>query len=297
MKRSFSILFFLSFLIIGSKLSAQTIFSISHSSTCAGSAVEFNSNVFEMAPFPNQVSWNFGDPASGLLNTANGILQPTHIYNTPGTYVVTLHVVDGGAGTIDLTDTIVIVLPVPYNFGPDVFLCGDTGTYILNAPIVPNALYEWNDDTATLGPILAVKESGTYTVKINGCAVTDTIGVFFTRIPNLDLGRDHLMCQGEQITLNASSENATYQWLRNGTDLNFNQSQLPVTAPGGQYVVNINVMGCGLYSDTVNINFSSYAAPAFNLGPDTLLCPREILHYQQMFREPVLIHGAVRDLI
>ncbi|MBL0181257.1 MAG: gliding motility-associated C-terminal domain-containing protein [Chitinophagaceae bacterium] len=211
-----------------------------------------------------------------MLNTANGILQPTHIYNTPGTYVVTLHVVDGGAGTIDLTDTIVIVLPVPYNFGPDVFLCGDTGTYILNAPIVPNALYEWNDDTATLGPILAVKESGTYTVKINGCAVTDTIGVFFTRIPNLDLGRDHLMCQGEQITLNASSENATYQWLRNGTDLNFNQSQLPVTAPGGQYVVNINVMGCGLYSDTVNINFSSYAAPAFNLGPDTLLCPREI---------------------
>ena len=276
MKRSFSILFFLYFLIGGGELSAQTVFSVSHSSTCAGSVVEFSSNVFEMAPFPSQVNWNFGDPASGLLNTANGILQPTHIYNTAGTYVVTLHVVDGGAGTIDLTDTIIIVLPVSYNFGPDVFLCGDTGTYILNAPIVPNAIYEWNDDTATLGPILEVKESGTYTVKINGCAVTDTIGVFFTRTPNLDLGRDHLMCQGEQITLNASSENATYQWLLNGTDLNFDQSQLPVMAPGGQYIVNADVKGCGLYSDTVNINFSSYAAPSFNLGPDTLLCPREI---------------------
>jgi gliding motility-associated-like protein len=275
MKHFISILFFC-LAIGGSSSSAQTMFSITHSSTCAGTVVEFNSNVFETAPFPNQVNWNFGDPGSGILNTANGILQPTHIFNAPGIYIITLHVEDGGAGTIDLTDTLSIVLPVVHNFGPDVFLCGDTGTYILNAPIVPNAMYEWNDDTTTIGSILYVKESGTYTVKINGCAVTDTIGVFFTSEPNLDLGMNHLMCQGEQITLNASSENSTYQWLLNGVDLNFNQSQLPVTAPGGQYVVNVNVMGCGLYSDTVYINFSSYAAPAFDLGPDTLLCPREI---------------------
>lgn len=276
MKRFFSILFFLLSAAVANRLLAQTMFSITHSTTCAGTVVEFNSNVFEAAPFPNQVNWNFGDPGSGILNTANGILQPTHIYNTPGIYVVTLHVEDGGAGTIDLTDTLSIVVPVVHNFGPDVFLCGDTGTHILNAPIVANAQYEWNDDTATTGPVLAVKESGTYTVKINGCAVTDTIGVFFTREPNPDLGRDHLMCQGEQITLNAASENSTYQWLLNGVNLNFNQSQLPVTAPGGQYIVNINAMGCGSYSDTVNINFNNYAAPAFDLGPDTLLCPREV---------------------
>lgn len=276
MKKIFSILFFLWLIHAGQKLQAQTMFIITHSTTCAGTVVEFNSNVFEMAPFPNQVNWNFGDPASGILNTANGILQPTHTYTLPGTYIVTLHVVDGGAGTIDLADTITIVTPVVHNFGPDVFLCGDTGTYILNAPVVPNALYEWNDDTTTIGPVLSVRESGTYTVKINGCAVTDTIGVFFTREPRLDLGRNHLMCQGEQLTLNAASENSTYQWFLNGVNLNVNQAQLPVIAPGGQYVVQVNAMGCGSYSDTVTINFSSYAAPVFNLGPDTLLCPREI---------------------
>lgn len=276
MKRLLYILTLMISSFVAENIQAQTLFSISYSSTCAGAAVSFNSNVFEAAPFPDSIKWNFGDPASGLLNTASGIQEPTHIYNSPGTYIITLHVVDGGAGTIDLTDTVNFVLPVAYNFGPDVFLCGDTGTYILNAPVVPNALYEWNDDTATLGPVLAVRVSGTYTVTINGCAVTDTIGVFFTEEPNLDLGRDHLMCAGEQLTLNASSENATYQWLLNGTDLNFSQSQLPVTAPGGEYIVNVNVAGCGAYSDTVNINFSSYAAPPFNLGPDTLLCPREI---------------------
>jgi PKD repeat protein len=162
MKRFLFTIFFCSSFFIAERVAAQIAYAIQHSSSCAGSAVSFNSTVFETAQFPSAILWNFGDPASGLLNTAKDIQQPSHIYTTPGTYIVSLHVVDGGAGTIDLTDTITFVLPVTYNFGPDVFLCGDTGTYILNAPVVPNALYEWNDDTATIGPILAVKKSGTY---------------------------------------------------------------------------------------------------------------------------------------
>ena len=141
---------------------------------------------------------------------------------------------------------------------------------------MPNAKYEWNDDTVTIGPILEVKKSGAYTVKINGCEVTDTIGVFFTREPKLDLGKDHVLCQGEQLTLDASSENAVYQWRLNGTVTSFTQSQIPVIAPGGQYIVDISVAGCGAYSDTVNINFANFPAPPFKLGPDTLLCPKEI---------------------
>jgi gliding motility-associated-like protein len=278
MKRFFKILFFFCSIIVAEKSIAQMPFAIQHSSTCAGTSVIFNSTAFETAQFPDTIIWKFGDAASGLLNTAKDIQQANHIYNIPGTYIVSLHVVDPGAGTIDLTDTITFVLPVVYNFGPDVFLCGDTGTYILNAPLVANALYEWNDDTLTKGRVLAVKESGAYTVKINGCQVTDTIGVFFTKEPKLDLGKDHIMCQGEQISLNATSENATYQWLLNGLVLPQTQSQLAVTAPGGRYIVKINVAGCGAYSDTVNINFSNYAAPPFNLGPDTLLCPKEIFN-------------------
>jgi gliding motility-associated-like protein len=276
MKPFIRILIYILLSVAAEKAIAQMNYTISYSSTCVGSPVSFNSNVFETAPFPNQVLWNFGDPASGPLNTANGIQQPTHIYTTPGSYIVTLRVVDPGAGTINLTDTIIFTTPVAHNFGPDIYLCGDTGTYILNAPVVPGALYEWNDDTATKGPVLTVRETGTYTVKINGCAVTDTIGIFFTMEPNLDLGRNHFMCQGERITLDASSENATYQWYLDGTLLPSTQSQLPVVAPGGQYIARVDVAGCGVYSDTVYIQFSPVAAPPFNLGPDTLLCPREV---------------------
>ncbi len=259
-------------------ITAQVNYTIKTNTTCAGSVLIFNSNVFETAQFPDTMRWNFGDAASGFLNTANGIQESTHIYNLPGTYVVTLHVQDNGAGIIDITDTLTVVFPVTYNFGPDVFLCGDTGTHILHAPIIAGAKYEWNDDTLTRDTVLAVKESGAYTVKINGCPVTDTVGVFFTPIPNLDLGRNHVLCQGEQLSLNATSENAAYQWYLNGALLPSTQSQLPVVAPGGQYIARIDVAGCGIYSDTVNISFSNTAAPAFNLGPDTLLCPKEIFN-------------------
>jgi gliding motility-associated-like protein len=278
MKRYFFILFLYFSILNIEKAIAQITYTIGHSSTCAVSPISFTSTVFETAQFPTSIIWNFGDTASGLLNTATGIKQATHIYNAPGTYIITLHVVDGAAGTIDLTDTIVTVFPVVHNFGPDVFLCGDTGTYIINAPILPGAIYEWNDDSLTKGPVLAVKKSGTYTVKIDGCFISDTIGIFFTRTPNLYLGADHVLCQGEQLTLSAANENATYQWRLNGTVLSNVQSQLQVTAPGGQYIVDINVAGCGAASDTVNINFSTYAAPLFNLGPDTLLCPNEIFN-------------------
>jgi gliding motility-associated-like protein len=276
MKKIFTIITFIT--LFCSSATAQVTYTVQTNSTCAGSAVIFNSNVFETAQFPDTIRWNFGDTASGLLNTANAIQQPVHIYNTPGTYIITVHVHDVGAGTINITDTISIVAPVAYNFGPDVFLCGDTSRFVLYAPVIPGAKYEWNDDTLTKDTVLTVRKSGTYTVKINGCPVTDTIGVYFTPIPNVDLGRDHILCAGEQLTLNAVSENAFYQWYLNGILLPNTQAQLPVTTPGGQYVARVNAAGCGIYSDTVNITFSATAAPAFNLGPDTLLCPKEIFY-------------------
>jgi gliding motility-associated-like protein len=262
-------------MLVCTNASAQYV--INHSSTCAAKPIIFNSTVFETAPFPDSAKWNFGDPASGIYNTANGIQEPIHIFNNPGTYYVQLRVVDPGLGTVVITDTIIIVNQVTHNFGPDVFLCGDTSTYQLTAPVIAGAAYMWNDDSSTIGPMLTVTESGTYTVLINGCAVSDTVGVFFSKIPQLDLGRNHTLCSGEKLTLTAASENASYTWYLNGVQLPETTEQIAVAAPGGTYVAALDVPGCGNYRDTVAIGFSNYAAPPFSLGPDTLLCPKEIL--------------------
>jgi gliding motility-associated-like protein len=248
--------------------------SITYNSTCVNYKIAFNSSVFDRIDFPQKVSWNFGDPASGFYNTA-GIKTPTHLYSSPGDYPVSLLVVTAG-DTIRLLDTIHVINPVNYNFGPDIYLCekGDTS---LNAPVVPGAVYQWNDDSLTSTPVLKINKTGVYTVKINGCAVTDSIGIFFSNLPQIKLGDDHVMCAGDTLTLNAATQNGNYTWILNGTVITgATEGQLLTQAPGGQYIATVSVPGCGTFKDTANITYSTFAAPPFSLGPDTLLCPKEI---------------------
>lgn len=251
--------------------------SISYNSTCSNTLISFASSVFDFdrAPSPSKIIWNFGDPASGIYNTA-GIKSPTHSFAATGQYYISLTVINTVADTIRVYDTLNIVNPMNYDFSPDIFLCEQQDT-LISAPIVPGATYAWSDDNHTTTDTLRVKESGVYTVSINGCAVTDSIGVFISNRPQINLGNNHVLCDGENLTLDATTQNGQYTWFLNGTQLNNDQSQQPVIAPGGEYSVIVNVPGCGVYGDTVNITFSQPPAPPFTLGPDTLLCPKQVI--------------------
>jgi gliding motility-associated-like protein len=245
---------------------------ISYSSTCVNSTVSLGSPLFDSIAFPASVSWNFGDPASGIYNTA-ATQQPHHIFSTPGKYPILLTVVNAG-DTIILKDTLNMVTPMAYNFGPDIYLCGGQDTVIV-APIVPGAIYTWNDDSTTHSDTLRVTLSGVYTVSINGCGVSDSVGVFISAKPAIELGMNHVLCSGENIELNASTQNGHYTWILNNDTLAYRQSQLPVQPPGGLYQSVVTVPGCGVYKDTVRITFAKPDAPPFYLGPDTLLCPKQ----------------------
>jgi gliding motility-associated-like protein len=247
---------------------------INCTSTCIGTTISFGSPVFDSIFFPSSVKWHFDDPSSGYYESSTA-KQPRHLYATGGTYLVTLTVVNNGTDTIRIQRSVTIVAPTAYNFGPDIFLCagGDT---TLRAPVVPGAAYLWNDDSATISPTLRVTKTGVYTVSINGCGVSDSIGVFFSDTPRLDLGQDHIMCDSANLMLNAASQNGQYTWILNGSILPFTGDQLITHYPGGKYIAIVDVPGCGIYRDTVNITYASPIAPAFSLGPDTLLCPKEI---------------------
>jgi gliding motility-associated-like protein len=248
--------------------------SITYNSTCVNYKIAFDASVFDRIDFPDKVTWNFGDPASGFYNTA-GIKTPSHLYASPGNYPVSLVVVTAG-DTIRLADTIHVIAPTPYNFGPDIYLCqkGDTS---ISAPNIPGAVYQWNDDSLSTTQVLKITKTGVYTVKIDGCAVTDSIGIFFSNLPKIKLGDDHVMCAGEIVTLNAATQNGNYTWELNGVVIpGETKGQLLTLAPGGEYTAIVTVPGCGTFRDTANITYLTYAAPPFSLGPDTLLCPKEI---------------------
>jgi N-acetylneuraminic acid mutarotase len=64
----------------------------------AGTTVAFNDLLTHYGNFPFSTianpTWDFGDPSSGAVNTSSGYHTVTHVYNTPGTYTVTLRFVD-----------------------------------------------------------------------------------------------------------------------------------------------------------------------------------------------------------
>jgi len=248
--------------------------SITYSSTCSNFNIQFNSSIFNTNQFPDSIKWDFGDFSSGFYNNAS-IQNPLHSYSSPGIYNIILTVSNNG-NSVMLNGSITIVNPIAYNFGPDLYLCNSADT-TLYGPVIANAAYQWNDDSLTKTSFLKITQTGIYTVMINGCAVTDSIGVYYSDTPQIKLGDYHILCVGEILTLNAASQNGVYVWKLNGNILpNDTLAQLTTAAPGGQYIAMVSVPGCGIYSDTVNITFSSLPAPAFSLGPDTLLCPNEI---------------------
>lgn len=246
---------------------------INYTTTCVGATVTFGSPVFDSIFFPSSVKWHFGDPSPGYYDSSTA-KAPKHVYATPGSYNVTL-TVKNGTDIIQMQKTLKIVTPMAYSFGPDIFLCAGKDT-VLTAPPVAGAAYLWNDDSATTTPTLQVSKAGVYTVSIDGCGINDSLGVFFSDTLRLDLGKDHIMCDSANLLLNAASQNGQYTWSLNGAVLPVTEGQLLTHYPGGNYEVVVDVPGCGTYRDAVSVTYASPVEPSFNLGPDTLLCPKEV---------------------
>lgn len=247
---------------------------ISYSSTCVNSQIVFVSPVTGELYQP-YIKWYFNDPSSGY-NDSSAAAQPLHIFAATGSYPIELVVWTAATDTVKIFDTINVVKPMNYNFGPDIYVCGKLPDTLLQGPVVPGATYTWNDADTTHTDTVRIKVSGIYTVAINGCGVTDSIGVFASDTPNIDLGKDHVMCDSANLQLLAASQNARYTWLLNGTAMPDTGNQVITHYPGGTYIVVATVPGCGVYSDTVSITYAQPLRPGFSLGPDTLLCPKQI---------------------
>ena len=255
---------------------ARGVDTISYSSTCVNSTILFASPLLDTFFKPDYVKWHFSDPASGF-NDSSGADKPRHVFATPGVYPIELDVWYKNSDTIKIRDTVTIVTPMNFSFGPDIYVCGKTPDTLIRGPVVPGATYKWNDVDTTFTDTIRITTSGVFTVAVNGCGVSDSIGIYASDTPRIDLGKDHIMCDSANLQLNAASQNGTYTWYLNGAVLpGANDGQIMTHAPGGVYIAEVSVPGCGVFRDTASITYSQPLAPPFDLGPDTLLCPKQI---------------------
>lgn len=184
--------------------------------------------------------------------------NPTLLVTQQNTYWV-----DVTANGCKSSDTIMVYYEPPpiVNLGSDTSLC-EGSSLTLNAT-TPNATYIWNDNSTNA--TLTVTQSGQYSVSVNvnGCSTTDAINVIFKSAPHVDLGPDTTFCIGEEMVLDATIPNATYNWQNNSTNSTFTVTQ------AGLYWVQVTANGCQA-SDTVIVQYAN--PPIVNLGEDTTLC-------------------------
>ncbi len=226
----------------------------------------------------NTNSWNFGDPASGPLNSS-ALINPVHKYSTVGPYSIKL-ITTSAAGCVDsVTKVQNTIYPQPKAaFTAPTEVCYRTdvsmqdGTNGFTHPVVK---WEWrfiNASNVVVGtstlqnPVFNFPSPGTYTIRhwafTNQNCVSDTIEkkIIVNALPVADFSVSNPLCEKNQVTftnLSTSDSGTVVRWnwnLGDGTTSNLNSGSPfnHVYTNWGTYVVRLLVESSrGCKSDTM----------------------------------------------
>ncbi|MCB0807204.1 MAG: gliding motility-associated C-terminal domain-containing protein [Bacteroidales bacterium] len=155
-------------------------------------------DVYNLSPGPGFVSYLWQDGSTGSFIPVS----------EPGLFWVS--VVDGGG--CSGSDTI----QIDQNPSPTVYLGEDTticiGESVTLTPGLQYTGYLWQDNSSE--PYYTVVNSGVYSVTVTNlynCDATDEIVVTVSD-PDLDLGQDTILCEGDNFILEPGTGYASWQW-------------------------------------------------------------------------------------
>jgi gliding motility-associated-like protein len=151
----------------------------------------------------DSVRWNFGDPASGALNSSTDNL-PWHIYTDTGLFTTSVVLYEGLVQDT-FSETFRILASPIVDLGPDTAWC--TGSMNLNGGFNGTS---WLWSTGDTTQFLNVQATGTYWVRaeLNGCFARDTMIVDQLPPIDVDAGPD-LISDCELVEIQATSTNGT----------------------------------------------------------------------------------------
>ncbi len=188
--------------------------------------------------------WNFGDPASGALNTSTGS-GPSHIYNAAGPYNVNLQVTSGAGCIRDTTIVLNTIHPEPtglFTVDKDDICVGETFQFTDNSNPADGTTTQWNwnmgDGNVRTTPSFTYNytTSGVFDVSLSitnslGCkSSTFTKQVTVNAYPIVDAGPDLFILQGGSDTINAvvTATAPTFLWTPNTYFVSSNTVQMPI---------------------------------------------------------------------
>ena len=241
---------------------------------CLPDPVVFNNN----SANGNTFFWDFGD------NTTSNEVNPTHYYEGPGDYTVTLVVSDSNGCFTPDSATFVVYIG-DFQGGvvqPGGAICPGI-EYQLEA--FGGSVYSWTpaeylDDPNIATPVAIVYETTTFTVVVSDSCGIDTIQLVLPVIPfDPVISNDTSICIGNSAFISVS-EGASFSWSPSGS-LNDPAIQSPVATPDETttYTVEaVSVEGC-LFVDSVQV--SVFFDPPIPVMPDTVpVCLGETVEVQ-----------------
>ncbi len=198
--------------------------------------------------------------ANASYEWQDGTTGATYQVETTGIYWVDVSIV--GCTRRD-SFNVASTTPIAADLGEDQSLC-DIFDYTIDATNPYAVSYLWQDGTS--GSNFFVTETGDYWVQLTdsvGCQSSDTVSLVFAETPEIDLGVDLTICDGESTVLDATTPGATYTWQDGSTDPTLTVST------DGVYSVIVDVEGC---TDVDEVEVNTALSTPIDIGTFDVLC-------------------------
>jgi gliding motility-associated-like protein len=202
------------------------------------------------------------------LTLSNGTANATFLWSTgstsssinvtsPGSYWV--HVTSGNCLGADTINVAFANPSAPFDLGNDTIYCGPFTRTLSTGD--PNTVWS----TGLTSSSISVSSPGLYWAEVSGSCQgqRDSIEFYQTPLPGINLGNDTNLCVGSALTLDATTNNATYFWQ----DATMSPT-LNVSAQG-TYWVDVTVNGC-TKRDSIAVGYINPGT--FDIGNDTVYC-------------------------
>jgi gliding motility-associated-like protein len=196
---------------------------------CPGEPVAFFDNS-SFLPFTNISSWqwDFGDPASGADNNSAD-QNPTHIFSSPGEYMVTLAIIEANGCQVSVTRPVTVFAPPSVTFDPPLAQCENTALPFLAQLSADATSLEWDFGEPASGAanrselensFHAFQGTGNYTVSLSaeniyGCEATysEVISIAPNTLSGLiDALPSSPLCEGDSSILSAPAGGVLWDW-------------------------------------------------------------------------------------
>jgi PKD repeat protein len=233
-------------------------FTANNNTGCVPHTVQFTNNT------PNTFScfWNFDDGNNSAL------CSPTHTYQAPSTYNVSLTVTDNNNCTASAQQTIT-VFPTPNaNAGNDISICTG-GSALLSGS--GGTSYLWSTGATTQSITVAPVTDTLYTVTVtdaNGCTATDDVLVSISGSLQITVSNDTTICEGNAVQLTASGGNS-FTWSP-ASGLSNPNSPSPVASPAATTTYQV-IVSDGVCTDSASVTIEVTPAINANIINDTTI--------------------------